>query len=117
MKVLLAAALFGGLLGFALFWPHGALTGLLGALLGASALAFLMSPVLALRRAKVERKQSTGFKFVPRALTGEDRPRPFAIPSPNAGARSKAQSHPALGIVDAPTPQSITAVRGGPRFP
>ena len=74
MKVLFAAALVGGLVGFALFWSHGALTALLGAQLGACALAFLMCPVLALRRAKVERRQSAGFKLVSQAWPGEDYP-------------------------------------------
>jgi hypothetical protein len=36
MIVLLAAALVGGLLGFAVLWPYGAVTTLLGAQLGAS---------------------------------------------------------------------------------
>ncbi len=58
MIMLLAAALVGGLLGFTVLWPYGAVTAILGAQLGASSLAFLMCPVLALRRAKVERKQS-----------------------------------------------------------
>ena len=67
MIVLLAAALLGGLLGFTLLWPYGAVTALLGAQLGASSLAFLICPVLALRRANVGRKQSAGFKLVSRA--------------------------------------------------
>ena len=67
MIVLLAAALAGGLLGLTLLWPYGAVTAILGAQLGASSLAFLIYPVLALRRAKVERKQSAGFKLVSRA--------------------------------------------------
>ena len=67
MIVLLAAALVGGLLGFTLLWPFGAVTAILGAQLGASSLAFLICPVLALRRAKVQRKQSAGFKLVSRA--------------------------------------------------
>ena len=66
MIVLLAAALLGGLLGFTVLWPYGAVTALLGAQLGASSLAFLICPVLALRRAKVQRKQSAGFKLVSR---------------------------------------------------
>ena len=64
---MLAAALLGGLLGFNLLWPYGALTAFLGAQLGASSLAFLICPVLALRRANVERKQSAGFKLASRA--------------------------------------------------
>ena len=67
MIVLLAAALSGGLLGLTLLWPYGAVTAILGAQLGASSLAFLICPVLALRRAKVERKSSAGFKLVSRA--------------------------------------------------
>ena len=67
MIVLLAAALLGGLLGFTLLWPYGAVTALLGAQLGASSLAFLTCPVLALRRANVERKRSAGFRLVLRA--------------------------------------------------
>ncbi len=65
--MLLAAALVGGLLGFIVLWPYGAVTAILGAQLGASSLAFLMCPVLALRRTKVERKQSARFKLVSRA--------------------------------------------------
>jgi hypothetical protein len=67
MKLLFAAALVGSLLGLGFFWSHGALTALLGAHLGACSLAFLMCPVMALRRAKVERKQSAGFKLVKQA--------------------------------------------------
>jgi hypothetical protein len=67
MIMLLAAALVGGLLGFTVLWPYGAVTAILGAQLGASSLAFLMCPVLALRRTKVERKQSARFKLVSRA--------------------------------------------------
>ena len=67
MKLLFAAALVGSLLGFALFWSHGALTALLGAQLGACSLAFLMCPVLALQRGKVEWKHTAGSKLVSRA--------------------------------------------------
>jgi hypothetical protein len=67
MIMLLAAALVGGLLGFTVLWPYGAVTAILGAQLSASSLEFLMCPVLALRRAKVERKQSARFKLVLRA--------------------------------------------------
>jgi hypothetical protein len=67
MIVLLAAALLGGLLGFTVLWPYRAVTALLGAQLGASTLAFLICPVLALRRANGERKQSAGFKLVSKA--------------------------------------------------
>jgi hypothetical protein len=67
MIVLLAAALLGSLLGFTLLWPYGAVTALLGAQLGASSLAFLICPVLALRKASVERKRSVGFKLVLKA--------------------------------------------------
>ncbi len=74
MKLLFAAALIGSLLGFALFWSHGALTALLGAHLGACSLAFLMCPVLALRRARVERRQSAGFDLVKRAWPREHCP-------------------------------------------
>ena len=74
MKVLFAAALVGSLVGFALFWSHGALTALLGAHLGACSLAFLMCPLLALRKAKVERRPSAGFKLVSQAWPGEDCP-------------------------------------------
>ena len=74
MKVLFAAALVGSMVGFALFWSHGALTALLGAHLGACSLAFLMCPVLALRKAKVERRQSAEFKLVSQAWPGEDCP-------------------------------------------
>jgi hypothetical protein len=67
LKVLFAAALIGATIGFALFWPYEALTALLGAQLGACALAFLICPVLALRRSRVERKQSAGFKLISRS--------------------------------------------------
>jgi hypothetical protein len=67
MMVLLAAALVGGFLGFTLLWSYGAVTAFLGAQLGASSLAFLICPVLALRRVKAERKPSAGFKLVSRA--------------------------------------------------
>ncbi len=72
MNMLLAAALGGSLLGFTLLWAYGVLAALLGAQLGAISLAFLMCPILALRRTKVERKQSAGFKLVSRAWPGED---------------------------------------------
>jgi hypothetical protein len=62
MKTLLAAALVGGLLGFALFWPNGAIEALLGAQLGAISSAFLIWPSLVLRRAKGGPKHSTRFK-------------------------------------------------------
>jgi hypothetical protein len=64
MNMLLAAALGGSLLGFTLLWAHGVLAALLGAQLGAISLAFLMCPILALRRTKVERKQSAGFRLI-----------------------------------------------------
>ena len=67
MIVLLAAALLGGLLGFTVHRPYGAPTALLGAQLGASSLAFLICPTLALQRVKVECKQSAGFKLLSRA--------------------------------------------------
>jgi hypothetical protein len=63
MIVLLLTALLGALLGFTLLWPSGVLAALLGAQLGAISLAFLMCPILALRRIKVERKQSAGFRL------------------------------------------------------
>ena len=63
MTVLLLTALLGALLGFTLLCPSGVLAALLGAQLGAISLAFLMCPILALRRTKVERKQSAGFRF------------------------------------------------------
>ncbi len=63
MIVLLSTTLVGALLGFALLWPSGVLAALLGAQLGAISLAFLMCPILALRRTKVERKQSAGFRL------------------------------------------------------
>src|ERR671912_37430 len=47
-----------------------AVTALLGAQLGASAMAFLIGPVLTLRKAKMECKQSAEFKLVSRAPTG-----------------------------------------------
>ena len=72
MKVMFAAALVGGLLGFTLLWPNGALTALLGAQLGATSLAFLVCPVLALRRVKAERKQSVGFSLPTRARPAEN---------------------------------------------
>jgi purine-cytosine permease-like protein len=62
MNMVLSAALVGGLLGFTLLSSSGVLAALLGAQLGAISLAFLISPISALRGAKVERKQSTGFK-------------------------------------------------------
>ena len=63
MIVLLLTASLGALLGFTLLWPSGVLAALLGAQLGAISLAFLMCPILALRRIKVERKQSAGFRL------------------------------------------------------
>jgi hypothetical protein len=63
MKTLFSAALAGGLLGFALFWPNGAFEALLGAQLGAISLPFLVCPALALRRAKVEREQNARFRL------------------------------------------------------
>ena len=72
MIVLLPAALVGALLGFALLRPSGALAALLGAQLGAISLAFLMSPVLALRTTKVKRMRSAGFKLHARAWTRQD---------------------------------------------
>jgi hypothetical protein len=63
MIVLLLTALLGALLGFTLLWPFGVLAALLGSQLGAISLAFLMCPILALRRIKVERKQSAGFRL------------------------------------------------------
>jgi purine-cytosine permease-like protein len=73
MNMLLATALVGSLLGFTLLWPDGVLAALLGAQLGAIALAFLMSPVLALRRIKVERTPSAGFKLLSKVRSGENR--------------------------------------------
>ena len=72
MIMLLPATLVGALLGFSLLWPYGVLAALLGAQLGAISLAFLMCPVLALRRTKVERTRSAGFKLHSRAWTRED---------------------------------------------
>ncbi len=63
MIVLLPAALVGASIGFTLLWSSGVLAALLGAQLGAISLAFLMCPILALRRIKVERKQSARFRF------------------------------------------------------
>ena len=74
MNMLLAAALVGSLLGFTLLWAHGVLAALLGAQLGAIALAFLMCPVLALRKTKVERTRNAGFKLLSRDLSGGDCP-------------------------------------------
>ena len=67
MIVLLAAALVGGLVSFAVLWPYGILTALVGAQLGATFLAFLVCPVLASRGSKAERKQSAALKLVLRA--------------------------------------------------
>ena len=74
MNMLVAAALVGSLLGFTLLWAYGVVAALLGAQLGAISLAFLMCPVLALRRTKVERTRSAGFKLLSRDWSGEDRP-------------------------------------------
>ncbi len=57
MILLLAAALSGGVMSFAVLWPYGALTALVGAQLGATFLMFMGGLLLALRRAKVERTQ------------------------------------------------------------
>ncbi len=63
MIVLLPAALVGALLGFTLLSPSGVLAAVLGAQLGAISLGFLTCPILALRRIKVERKQSARFRY------------------------------------------------------
>jgi hypothetical protein len=57
MTVLSAAALVGGLFSFAVLWPYGALTALLGAQLGATFVMFIASLLIAFQRAKVERTQ------------------------------------------------------------
>ena len=74
MIVLLPAALVDASFGFTLLWSSGVLAALLGAQLGAISLAFLMGPVLALRRTKVERTRSAGFKLLSRDLLGGDCP-------------------------------------------
>lgn len=64
MIVLLAAALVGGLGSFVVLWPYGALAALLGAQFGATFLALMAGLLLALRRAKAERKQGAAFSLV-----------------------------------------------------
>jgi hypothetical protein len=63
MIVLLAAALAGGLMSFAVLWPYGALAALLGAQLGATFLALTAGLFLALLRAKAELKQGSAFRL------------------------------------------------------
>ena len=63
MIVLLAAALAGGLMSFAVLWPYGALAALLGAQLGATFLALTAGLFLALLRAKAELKQGSSFRL------------------------------------------------------
>jgi hypothetical protein len=61
MIVLLAAALVGGVGSFVALWSYGALAAVVGAQLGASALAAMAGLLLAARRAKRDRKQSAAF--------------------------------------------------------
>ncbi len=63
MIVLLAAALVGGVVSFAVLWPHGALAALLGAQLGATFLALTAGLLLAMLRTKAEPKQSEAFRL------------------------------------------------------
>ena len=57
MIVLLAAALVGGVVSFAVLWPYGALSALLGAQLGATFVMFMAGLLIAFQRAKAERAQ------------------------------------------------------------
>ena len=57
MIVLLAAALLGGLFGFAVLWPYGVLVALVGAQLGATFVMFMAGLLIAFQRAKAERTQ------------------------------------------------------------
>jgi hypothetical protein len=56
MLLLLAAALLGGLITFAVLWPYGALIAIVGAPFGGSALALLAGLLLAFLRTRVERQ-------------------------------------------------------------
>jgi hypothetical protein len=62
MIVLLAAALVGGLMSFAVLWPYGALAALVGAQFGATFLALTAGLLLALLKSKVELKQNGAFR-------------------------------------------------------
>ena len=57
MIVLSTAALAGGLFSFAVLWPYGALTALVGAQLGATVVMFMAGLLIAFQRAKAERTQ------------------------------------------------------------
>ncbi len=57
MIALSIAALLGGLFGFALLWPYGALMALVGAQLGATFVVFMTGLLIAFQRAKAERTQ------------------------------------------------------------
>ena len=67
MIVLLAAALSGGLVGFAVAWPYGALAGFFGAQLGATFLTLAAGLLLSSYRARAERKQDEAFRLISRA--------------------------------------------------
>ena len=57
MIVLSTAALAAGLFSFAVLWPYGALTALIGAQLGATVVMFMAGLLIAFQRAKTERTQ------------------------------------------------------------
>ena len=63
MIVLLAAALVGGLMGFVLLFPYGALAALLGAQISASLLTLAAGLLLGFLRAKAGGKQSAAFRL------------------------------------------------------
>ncbi len=63
MIVLLAAALVGGVVSFAVLWPHGALAALVRVQLGATFLALTAGLLLAFLRTKAEPKQSAAFRL------------------------------------------------------
>jgi hypothetical protein len=63
MNVLLAAALVGGVMSFAVLWSYEALAALLGAQLGATSLALTAGLPLTLLGVKAEPKQSAAFRL------------------------------------------------------
>jgi hypothetical protein len=64
MIVLLATALIGGLFSFAVLWPYGALTALLGAQIGATLLTIMAGLLLASQRVKTDRKLSAASRLI-----------------------------------------------------
>jgi hypothetical protein len=63
MIMLLATSLTGGLFSFAVLWPYGALTALLGAQLGATLLTITAGLLLASQKVKTDRKQSAAYRL------------------------------------------------------